>query len=43
MKTSDLIVQCLENRGVRYVFGLPGDYRENAKLTARPGQLVCPI
>jgi len=25
VKASDLIVQCLENEGVRYVFGLPGE------------------
>ena len=25
MKASDLIVQCLENEGVRHVFGLPGE------------------
>ncbi len=25
MKAADLIVQCLENEGVRYVFGLPGE------------------
>jgi len=25
MKASDLLVQCLENEGVRYVFGLPGE------------------
>src|SRR5260370_29921687 len=25
MKASDLIVQCIENEGVRYVFGLPGE------------------
>lgn len=25
MKTSDLLVRCLENEGVRYVFGLPGE------------------
>src|SRR5207237_9878199 len=25
MKASDLIVQCLENEQVRYVFGLPGE------------------
>jgi acetolactate synthase-1/2/3 large subunit len=25
MKASDLIAQCLENEGVRYVFGLPGE------------------
>jgi acetolactate synthase-1/2/3 large subunit len=25
MKASDLIVECLENEGVRYIFGLPGE------------------
>jgi len=25
MKTSDLLVQCLENEGVEYVFGIPGE------------------
>src|SRR2546423_8076148 len=25
MKASDLIVRCLENEGVQYVFGLPGE------------------
>lgn len=25
MKASDLVVRCLENEGVRYVFGLPGE------------------
>ena len=25
MKASELIVRCLENEGVRYVFGLPGE------------------
>src|SRR6266498_5288649 len=25
MKASELIAQCLENEGVRYVFGLPGE------------------
>ena len=25
MKTSDLIARCLENEGVRYVFGVPGE------------------
>ncbi|HEY8491742.1 MAG TPA: thiamine pyrophosphate-binding protein, partial [Dehalococcoidia bacterium] len=25
MKASDLLVRCLENEGVRYVFGLPGE------------------
>src|SRR5438128_8857641 len=30
MKASDLLVRCLENEGVRYVFGLPGE--ENLDL-----------
>ena len=25
MKASDVIVRCLENEGVRYVFGVPGE------------------
>jgi acetolactate synthase-1/2/3 large subunit len=25
MNTADLLVQCLENKGVQYVFGLPGE------------------
>jgi acetolactate synthase-1/2/3 large subunit len=25
VKASDLIVRCLENEGVRYVFGVPGE------------------
>jgi acetolactate synthase I/II/III large subunit len=25
MKASDLIVRCLENEGVRHVFGVPGE------------------
>lgn len=29
MKVSDLIVKCLENEGVRYVFGLPGEETED--------------
>lgn len=29
MKVSDLIVKCLENEGVRYVFGLPGEENED--------------
>ena len=28
MKASDLLVQCLENEGIEYVFGVPGE--ENA-------------
>jgi acetolactate synthase I/II/III large subunit len=30
MKTSDLLVQCLENEGVEYIFGIPGE--ENLDL-----------
>ena len=29
MKVSDLIVKCLENEGVRYVFGVPGEENED--------------
>ncbi len=25
MNTADLLVKCLENEGVEYVFGLPGE------------------
>ena len=25
MKASDLLVKCLENEGVEYIFGLPGE------------------
>jgi thiamine pyrophosphate-dependent acetolactate synthase large subunit-like protein len=25
MKVSDLFIKCLENEGVRYIFGLPGE------------------
>src|SRR3546814_20030061 len=28
MKASDLLVQCLENEGIEYIFGVPGE--ENA-------------
>jgi acetolactate synthase-1/2/3 large subunit len=29
MKVSDLVVQCLENEGVQYVFGVPGEETED--------------
>ncbi|MFM7615022.1 MAG: thiamine pyrophosphate-binding protein, partial [Synechococcales cyanobacterium] len=32
MNTADLLVQCLENEGVEYVFGLPGE--ENLQVLA---------
>ena len=25
MKASDLLVKCLENEGVEYIFGIPGE------------------
>jgi acetolactate synthase-1/2/3 large subunit len=25
LNTADLLVQCLENEGVEYIFGLPGE------------------
>lgn len=28
MRTSDLLVRCLENEGVRYIFGVPGEENE---------------
>ena len=30
MKASDLFVQCLEEEGIKYIFGVPGE--ENADL-----------
>jgi len=30
MNTAELLVQCLENEGVEYIFGLPGE--ENLQL-----------
>ncbi|RNB77004.1 acetolactate synthase large subunit, partial [Brevibacillus fluminis] len=30
MKATDLMVKCLENEGVRYIFGIPGE--ENIDL-----------
>ena len=33
MKASDLFVQCLENEGVEYVFGLPGEENEDLLLS----------
>ena len=32
MNTAELLVQCLENEGVEYVFGLPGE--ENLQVLA---------
>ena len=29
MKVSDLFVKCLENEGVRYIFGVPGEETED--------------
>ena len=29
MKVSDLLVHCLEQEGVRYVFGVPGEENED--------------
>ena len=29
MKVSDLFVRCLENEGVRYIFGVPGEENED--------------
>ena len=29
MKTSDLFIKCLENEGVDYIFGIPGEENLN--------------
>lgn len=29
MKVSDLFVKCLENEGVQYIFGVPGEENED--------------
>jgi len=29
MKVSDLLVKCLENEGVEYIFGVPGEENED--------------
>ncbi len=29
MKVSDLFVKCLENEGVKYIFGVPGEENED--------------
>ena len=34
MKASDLLIRCLENEGVRYVFGVPGE--ENLDVMDAP-------
>ena len=43
MKTCDLIVKCLENEGVEYIFGIPGE--ETLDYHGLPQQvedLLCP-
>lgn len=46
MRASDLIVQCLENEEVRYVFGLPGEEILDiayGRLTGRAGVGLSPL
>jgi len=33
MKTSELLVQCLENEGVEYIFGIPGEENLDFRLS----------
>lgn len=33
MKASDLFIQCLENEGVKYIFGLPGEENEDIMMS----------
>jgi len=45
MKASDLFVKCLENEGVEYIFGIPGEenadfFRNQLELNERDLQLI---
>lgn len=37
MRASDLLMRCLENEGIEYIFGVPGE--ENAEYAGPPPQL----
>ncbi|MBI3312962.1 MAG: acetolactate synthase large subunit [Candidatus Omnitrophica bacterium] len=39
MKVSDLFVQCLENEGVKYVFGLPGEEIEDVLFSLQKSSI----
>ena len=40
MKVSDLVVKCLENEGVRYVFGVPGEEIEDLLFSLEPSSIT---
>ena len=40
MTVSDLVVQCLENEGVRYVFGVPGEEIEDLLFSLEPSSIT---
>ena len=39
MKASDLLVKCLENEGVEYIFGLPGEETLDLMESLRNSQI----
>lgn len=40
MKASDLFVQCLENEGVEYIFGLPGEENADVMISLKESQKI---
>ncbi len=40
MKVSDLVVKCLENEGVKYVFGVPGEEIEDLLFSLEPSSMT---
>ena len=40
MKVSDLVVKCLENEGVRYVFGVPGEENEDLLFSLESSSII---
>ena len=40
MKVSDLVVKCLENEGVRYIFGVPGEEIEDLLFSLEPSSIT---
>ncbi len=39
-KASDLLVQCLETEGVKYIFGLPGEENEDVLFSLEPSKIT---
>src|SRR3989344_7879045 len=40
MKTSDFIVKCLENEGVKWVFGVPGEENEDLLFSLQKSKSI---